>query len=235
MTRSTLAGQDPLKDAHGPQVPSSDLELPNHDAIPEAGLSRPTSFGTSFASSQRVVKDGQVMVTGSDGEDTESICSQDSTDALLRQFLGSPGPSSPSGRKETNTRLDGFKIPTTPTKYKFSLDDLVVGAVDDRETEANVSKLKSAFESPANEAKVNRTPKQRSRMFRDNIFASAVGEGADELKLQRLKDAVDRTEAFDQGKSWSFFADSVAAVLVPEFPETTVVPGSWESVLIGKH
>lgn len=230
MTRKTLAEQSlPSNTQESPSI-----HEPQHGTKSDTGISQPTSFGASFASSQRVVKDGQVIITGSD---TESLGSQDSSDDLLRQLLGSPEPSSPSKRKDTSNtsaKFVGFQIPTTPRKYKFSLDDLIVGAVDDRETEAKVSKMKSTFKSPSSETKVNRTPKQRSRMFRDRIFASAVGENTDKLELQRLKDAVDRTEAFDQGKSWSFFKDSVAVAPLPAFPGQSLASGSWESGLIGK-
>ncbi|KMU77253.1 hypothetical protein CISG_06097 [Coccidioides immitis RMSCC 3703] len=178
--------------------------------------SQHTSFGTSFGSSQRVVKDGQVVVTGTDGEDTESIYSFGSDDDLCRKLLGSGSPLRPSEKKGTS------KIPTTPPGYKFSLEDLVTHAVDDRETEANISRLRLSFKGPGENSgtsKVNRTPKQRSRMFRDSVLASAVGEDTNTETMQRLKAAVDRTEAVDQGKTWSFFEDTISSVPPPKFPE----------------
>ncbi|KMP02867.1 hypothetical protein CIRG_02559 [Coccidioides immitis RMSCC 2394] len=194
--------------------------------------SQHTSFGTSFGSSQRVVKDGQVVVTGTDGEDTESIYSFGSDDDLCRKLLGSGSPLRPSEKKGTS------KIPTTPPGYKFSLEDLVTHAVDDRETEANISRLRLSFKGPGENSgtsKVNRTPKQRSRMFRDSVLASAVGEDTNTETMQRLKAAVDRTEAVDQGKTWSFFEDTISSVPPPKFPEKSVAPGSWESVLTGEY
>ncbi|WEW56762.1 hypothetical protein PRK78_002213 [Emydomyces testavorans] len=199
---------------HSTQSSVSDNVSLDYDAK-RPDPSQRTSLGASFGSSQRVVKDGQVIVTGTDGEDNDSI----SGDDLLRQFLGTTSRSSPTRRKAAS------KIPTTPSKYKFSLDDLVMDAVDDREAEANISKLNLAFKSPradSEAAKANRTPKQRSRMFRDDILASVIGEDTSIGKMQRLKDAVDRTEALDQGKSWSFFADTVASVAPPRFPEKQV-------------
>ncbi|EER27111.1 hypothetical protein CPC735_024470 [Coccidioides posadasii C735 delta SOWgp] len=194
--------------------------------------SQHTSSGTSFGSSQRVVKDGQVVVTGTDGEDTESIYSFGSDDDLCRKLLGSGSPLRPSEKKGTS------QIPTTPPGYKFSLEDLVTHAVDDRETEANISRLRLSFKGPGENSgpsKVNRTPKQRSRMFRDSILASAVGEDTNTETMQRLKAAVDRTEAVDQGKTWSFFEDTISSVPPPKFPEKSVAPGSWESVLTGEY
>ncbi|EEP79668.1 predicted protein [Uncinocarpus reesii 1704] len=160
--------------------------------------SQPSSFGTSFASSQRVIKDGQVVVTGSDGEDTDSALSLGSDyDDLLQMFVGPKGQRSPEKRTASSKWGLGV-IPTTPPKYKFSLENLVEHAADDRETEANISKLKLAFQGSSDAGKVNKTPKQRSRMFRDDILASAIGENTNTDTMQRLKIAVDRTEAVDQ-------------------------------------
>ncbi|KMU91753.1 hypothetical protein CIHG_09626 [Coccidioides immitis H538.4] len=128
--------------------------------------SQHTSFGTSFGSSQRVVKDGQVVVTGTDGEDTESIYSFGSDDDLCRKLLGSGSPLRPSEKKGTS------KIPTTPPGYKFSLEDLVTHAVDDRETEANISRLRLFFLKARERQWHKQVPETRERAF----FSGLVGE-----------------------------------------------------------
>ncbi|KAI1986900.1 hypothetical protein LOZ53_004550 [Ophidiomyces ophidiicola] len=206
-----------------------DDESINQDSKPNISSQHMSSFGTSLGSSQRVVKDGQVIVTGSDGEDTDSVCSVGSLDDMLDNFLRRDPPTLPPQTNNTRKR----KLLTSP-KYHFSLESLVADTLNDRKTEAKISELKMKLQSPVgnrDRSNPNRTPKQRSRMFREDILASAIGEESNTDTLQKLKNAVYRTEAFDQEKSWSFFSEKISPTTPPRFPEKSVSPGSWEAAL----
>ncbi|GAD97864.1 hypothetical protein AOR_1_154094 [Paecilomyces variotii No. 5] len=210
----------------------------------------PDSFlNGSFDSSQRIVKNGREIVTNSDGEDTDSIASLESPEELLKKLITPTEPKEDietmdrdgtgnlrstrgKSKKKTVDKFFAQKIPTP--KYKHTLDSLVTAAVDDDETEAGVAKIRSAFHSfkkasqddqlSANDGDVNMG-------IHEDVLASAVGEGDDQPGLQRLLDAVRRTEAFDQEKTWSFFQKDAPTPSPPKFPRASIRPGTREEAL----
>jgi hypothetical protein len=122
-----------------------------------------SSQGASFNSSQRVIKNGKVVVTSSDGDDTDSISSMEDPDELLRKFTSSSTPeaqrsvisperpSRPLSKAARNKKLSSLTaIPT----YKYSLESLVTDAVDDNETEAGIAKIRQIFEPAETDADV---------------------------------------------------------------------------------
>jgi hypothetical protein len=126
----------------------------------------------------------------------------------------------------------------TVPKYKFSLEALVTDAVDDKEVEASVAKVKLAIQS-SEWSSVN--PKYRDTKankcglaMRDDLLASVMDDSTDAVTFQRLKDAVDRTEALDQAKRWSFFDDQISMKAAPKFPQTLTCSGIWEAVFRGE-
>lgn len=221
-----------------------------------AGPHRSSSVGASFNASQRIVKNGEEMVMDSDAEYTDSIESLESPEELLSKFMKS---TPAAGQKkdavankpvdsertlqprETNAknRIDRIFMPEVPRpKYKFTLDSLVTAAVDDDETEAGVARAKAALESHQKEGKgaTNQTSsgdKSQSKEIREDVLTSALAEEKDETDLQRLLNAVRRTEAFDQDKSWSFFSDQATTPSPPEFPRDSILPSSRETFLRG--
>lgn len=192
----------------------------------------------------------------SDAEYTDSIESLESPEELLSKFMKS---TPAAGQKkdavankpvdsertlqprETNAknRIDRIFMPEVPRpKYKFTLDSLVTAAVDDDETEAGVARAKAALESHQKEGKgaTNQTSsgdKSQSKEIREDVLTSALAEEKDETDLQRLLNAVRRTEAFDQDKSWSFFSDQATTPSPPEFPRDSILPSSRETFLRG--
>ncbi|PGH26408.1 hypothetical protein AJ80_01906 [Polytolypa hystricis UAMH7299] len=211
-----------------------------------------SSFGPSFGSfSQRIIKNGKEVVISSDGEDTESVSSLD-VDDLLGQFINPASKpatmqSSPrltkshsnvSLRSQSGTSLGPRPVKgkplyaQKPSKYKFSLDALVHDASDDKKAEAKVAKAKLDMEeSPEPASRANDTIDHRNKKLRDDLLTLAVGDDADPAAIQRLKDAVARTEAFDQGKTWEFFEHMQPKESEPTFPQRSILPGSWEACL----
>ncbi|KAM5473397.1 hypothetical protein MauCBS54593_002191 [Microsporum audouinii] len=191
-----------------------------------------SSSFVSIPGSQRVLKDGQIMITASDDDDDYSINSATlSADELLARFLGS------SSRKEDpDTDMSASKggkaskahgQTAAGTKHKFSLDDLVADAMQDKEREAQVSAAKVFIRESIGKNKV----KDKHPSDRDDIYASLVSDNSDPVAIRRLKDAVMRTEALQQGTGWSFFRDDPPKAIVPDFPGELIDLGSWEAVL----
>ncbi|EFQ98330.1 hypothetical protein MGYG_01363 [Nannizzia gypsea CBS 118893] len=197
---------------------------------------------TTLPGSQRVFKDGQIMITASDDDDDYSINSiAVSTDELLARFLGTSGQdkksdtdmSSSKGRKGSRAKsksksgTKGDQTTAVSARHKFSLDDLVADAMQDKEREAQVSAAKVLIRDSVGKYKA----KGKNTSGKDDIYASLVSDTSDPVAARRLKDAVLRTEALRQGTSWSFFSDDPPTVDTETFPSQSVDPGSWEAVL----
>jgi hypothetical protein len=243
-----------------PLLDTINNEPVHHDSGRESfgsngGIHRSSSVGASFNSSQRVIKNGKEIVIDSDGEDTESIESLQSPEELLTMFIKSAPPrdqkkdsktkpiasekkTSPRQTKPRNT-IDRTVMPqVSQPKYKFSLESLVTHAVDDDEAEAGVAKAKAAFESRRKENKgtpngIGSSERSQSTDIREDVLASAFAEESDETDIKRLLNAVRRTDAFDQDKSWSFFSDQATTPSTPEFPRDLIPPSSREAFLRG--
>ncbi|KAF7174256.1 hypothetical protein CNMCM6106_008460 [Aspergillus hiratsukae] len=202
------------------------------------------SLGLSFNSSQRIVKNGKEVVISSDGEDTDSIASfEQLEDPLLMLLKPKPTAASETTEAEDNTGDSGMALRSTRPKdkkkslnhsskvsvpqYKFSLDDLVTQAVDDNETEATIARLKAVREDESS-SKPDTPP---SRQLNEGMLTSALGDKDDELGLQRLLDAVRRTEALEIEKFWSFFNYEAKALPALEFPRESIAPGTYLAVL----
>lgn len=202
-----------------------------------------SSVGGSFNSSQRLVKDGKEIVTGTDGEDTDSVESLEDVDDLLKRFTHpkNEAPEEPSfadSRMNLRSRNGATKSKSSLSKatvpdYKNTLEMLVTEAVDDNETEAGVAKAKAAMEIENSRNRVEAKPGCKGGELHEDMLTSALGDKDDELGLSRLLDAVRRTEAFEQEKSWLFFDHETGIPPVREFPRDAVAPGSHSSGLRG--
>ncbi|RHZ50447.1 uncharacterized protein CDV56_104861 [Aspergillus thermomutatus] len=203
------------------------------------------SSALSFNSSQRIVKNGKEVVISSDGEDTDSVASFEQLEDPLLMFM-KPKPTAASETTEIannigdsgmalrSRRLKDTKRSSNPDsskvsvpQYKFSLDDLVTQAVDDNETEATIARLKAVRENESS-SKLDTPP---SRQLNEGILTSALGDQDDELGLQRLLDAVRRTEALEMEKFWSFFDYEAKALPALQFPRESIAPGTYLAVL----
>ncbi|EAW08904.1 uncharacterized protein ACLA_098460 [Aspergillus clavatus NRRL 1] len=205
------------------------------------------SPGASFNQSQRVVKNGKEVVISSDGEDTDSVASFELPEDPFLQFL-KPGAAAAKQTKEdekdindsgmslrsqsskdTDTQKWSYSKPpkSSVTHYKFSLDDLVTQAVDDKETEAVITRIKATRKN----ADGSRSDVAQNKKVDEGVLTSALGDKDDELGLQRLLDAVRRTEAFELEKFWSFFDHETKSMPVLEFPRDSIAPGTYLAVL----
>lgn len=242
---SHLFSSQPQPDERRPREPSRG---------PANGSSHHSSDATqqpssSFNSSQRVVKNGIEVVVDSDADSGDSIGSLESPDDLLNKFLSSsskraqdsesPAPDSTyhprSSWASNKFRYSQNKRPVLnlkPKKYKFSMASLVTHSVDDSETEAGVAKAKAQLQSEESKNSSSPGGPDGNSGIREDILASAFAAEKEESDLQRLLDAVRRTEALEVEKSWSFFGNS-SDVQLPEFPRDSILPSSRESFLRG--
>ena len=180
-----------------------------------------SSLNESFAGSQRIVKDGKEVVISSDGEDTDSISSLDDPASLFAPI--SKKPKSVLGTVATKT---GLKKITSPKKYKHTIDSLVYDAVDDNEIEANVARVKAKFTQ--NSPDGNDSTSGVKKGLNEGVLTSALGDDNDDgIGLQRLLDAVRRTEALDHDRAWRFFDGTQKLPSAPEFPRHLFTGGTY--------
>lgn len=241
------------------EPPSS--SLPNHASPPSFNL--PTSREdkpqvkkgderppqSSFQSADSIVADnstrrminGKEVVISSDGEDTDSIASLESPEELFAQIGSRPKDAADKKSDETrearlsinDVKLSEFNAKSfSAPKYKNTLDALVTDAVDDNETEASIAKIRATIKLEEESTAATGSDGQ-DKQLHEGMLTSALGDKDDELGLQRLLEAVRRTEAFDHEKAWSFFSNTVTLPSAPEFPRDSVAPGTYMAVLRG--
>lgn len=221
LNRSLLcaAGDDPADNEPAPQ-----------SSFQSAGT------GTSFNSAQRIMKNGKEIVISSDGDESDSAESLESPDDLLANFLAPKSPVTPKARTgRKNSKHKGVVRPeSAPRKYKNSLENLVRQAVSDNDTEAGIAKLRASLNDESDRNTDSGADKASN--LNEGALASAIDDGNDDsMGLQRLLDAVRRTEAFDLGKSWSFFDLQTPLPPGPTFPRECVSPGTYLGVLRGAY
>lgn len=185
----------------------------------------PSSLNGSFKASQRILKGGKEVVISSDGEDTD--CASDLEDPDVLFALDSKPKKAalpPPKRYQPNKSL--LAQLAKPKKYKYTIDALVHDAVDDNEMEAKVAKAKATFEQ-LQQTGADGGGGGSTKGLNEGILASALGDDTDEGPgLQRLMDAVRRTEALEQNRTWRFFDDGQMTPATPNFPLELFPPSS---------
>lgn len=214
---------------------------------------RGSSLNTSFNSSQRIVKNGKEVVIDSDADSASSEELEDA-DELLKKFLGKASSPSPKkipvshdvkpnttsklpNRKHHEFRNFRAKVGLDEKKYKFSMESLVQRAVDDDEIEMNVAKAKALLDSQnqTTSTSVNGSDtKSGASNLREDILASGLSTDNPESDFNKLLNAVKRTEALEQEKSWLFFGDGPKKQETPEFPRDSILASSREAFLRGR-
>jgi hypothetical protein len=184
---------------------------------------QPLSFANLPSSTQSVFEDGKVVaVRGSDDDDSDSLSSLD--DILgRRKSETATSSSSPieldadeyeaerirtifrftSGRSQPLVGRDKLRELYSKEKdHKVDIGSLMVDHIDDQEVEGNVAKAMQGYEASKQE-------EERSRVQGDinqNLLAAVMaGAPAESDGMSRLMSAVERTEALNIDRSWSFF------------------------------
>ncbi|KAI9716804.1 MAG: hypothetical protein M1812_005144 [Candelaria pacifica] len=215
----------------------------------------------SNTSSQRVIKHGEVVVTNSDDEDSDS--SLDDIDSLLT--LRKPALSPPSAveasrsalkgqpkRKETmqnglwqssKSRSNPFTpVPAVP-KYKFSLDSLVSRTEKDAASEAEVFKARALMCDPAitKEQDSNDAMEVDSKAAAANhavnvdqgLLASVIKEETEGGGMHNVLHAMKRTEVGNREKAWYFLdeKDMLGSTHRSPFPHSSAPSKDWRKLL----
>ncbi|MCJ1459499.1 hypothetical protein MMC28_009878 [Mycoblastus sanguinarius] len=209
----------------------------NDTSPPEVKLEQARSQTPALSSSQRMVKNGEVIVTNSD-EDASSDTSLEDIDDLLEARKPSRGinsppepelPYLPSQRKADDEGGSSTKRPprgsarankvASPlrsalpvmTKYKFSLQALAKQRRQYEASKEGVAQANLLLESyeqrKAMTDEEGRIPSEKTILDVDLIKEVMKNHG-DEDDISRLKIAIQRTEALNHSKIWSFFDDN---------------------------
>ncbi|KAJ5895747.1 uncharacterized protein N7473_005146 [Penicillium subrubescens] len=198
---------------------------PDHSFLGIESIPPPSSLNGSFNASQRILKDGQEVVISSDGDDTDSISSLEDPDLLFApKNKPKNAPPPPPKKYQPNKAL--LAQLSAPTKYKYTIDSLVHDAVDDDEIEANVAKARATVVELQQNG-VQGAAGGLKNGLNEGTLASALGGDSDQGPgLQRLFDAVRRTEALEQNRTWRFFDYSQMMPATPKFPRKLFPAGS---------
>lgn len=212
-------------------------------------------------SSQRIVKNGAIVIRSSDDE-SDSDSSLDDIDGLIarKSAPNSTPPTEselmlPLANTQTGQKIRAssrLKKPNTavsftpqvqpkfrmPPEYKYSLASLVQRSKEEKALEENIAKAKSALDShdiensltfggshgsAPTEAKIDRT-----------LLVSVMKKKNEGEDIDRLLMAVQRTEAFDLGTTWSFFDDLQGILPSKQAKFPTLTGTRWEGILNGK-
>ena len=246
--------------------------------VPEEPLSRPAelpvvlsgntaldqSFGTDFAasqttiipSSQRVIRNGQVVIKDSDDERSDSDVSLEDLDDLIAPRKLSPLSSPPSqneilplqplpAKRTTNTksadkRRSGARYASTNDRsaaetklpaYKFSLDALIKQSQSYENSRESIQDARQLLESFEEQKPIGIATSNTG--LDKNLLASVMRKNDDETDMGRLMAAIERTEALHQEETWSFFDGTDQIVEFESVECPSVADQHWQSILEG--
>jgi hypothetical protein len=192
-----------------------------------AKLPKPPAQSFSFAnlpsSTQSIVKDGKVVaVKGSDDDDSDSLLSLDDILGQRKSETVTSSSSPPeldadereaerirtmfqftSGRSQPIVGRHKLReLNSKERDHKVDIGSLMGDHFDDQEIEGNIAKAKEGYEAARQEEEYSRLQGDVDR----KLLASVVtGEPGARDDISRLLNAVERTEALNCDRSWSFF------------------------------
>lgn len=218
------------------------------------------SPGPVLTSSQRVVRNGEVMIRNSDDESDSSL--DDIDDLLARKSAMIPSPSNepeaglpPSAKQRdrqsgasTRSRTRGAgptRAQHSPPslvqrpRYEFSLDSLEQRSKNDRDVEADAAKawtLLDSMEMQKGTAQNDSNSQARtgSKAITNLLVSIMKNDNRDEDEIERTTTALARTEALDQENSWSFFDDLHRSSSDEQAKIPIPQDTEWQGILNGK-
>ena len=201
---------------------------------------------TSSMSSQRVVKNGEVVIRNSDDE-SDSDSSLESLDDLLlfegqnsqrepacptpQLLSSSPNTNPQDGRRmrsRRRTKADTVAVPihsdhaVQAKKYKFDLESLVRHKKQEEASMEVFTRASTMLRSLEQRQVSARRAASTTRPLDATFIDVVMKEHGDEDELNRLKVAIRRTEAMNHDKLWSFFDEQGKEPLFEqsEFPRS---------------
>ncbi|KAI4151325.1 MAG: hypothetical protein LQ341_000924 [Variospora aurantia] len=206
-------------------------------------------------SSQRTIKNRKVVIRDSDEDQSDADTSLDDIDDLLRTHYpragSSPGSqvelpsntaphltrsrtskSSAQNQARTTTEIAyQSPIPIASPKYKFSLNALVKKRQQDDDSREVIESAQNLLEDFEGRSLLARTGRS---IVDESLLATVINDGNDDAgNIDTLMAAIERTEAFDQQKAWSFFRDDQEDVYAEPADCPSVADVHWQGILEG--
>ncbi|KAI4128344.1 MAG: hypothetical protein LQ338_002789 [Usnochroma carphineum] len=206
-----------------------------------------------ISSSQRITKNGEVVIRDSDEDRSDSESSLEDIDDLLgrrkppaesssvSEDVLPPVPSPPATRSKSgksavggHTRSAAATANHSPTpiaipKYKFSLNALIKQRRKDEDSRAIIENAQNLLLEGLEEQKPSSTGTPNAALD-ENLLATVIKNDDDEGNMDRLMAAIERTDALDQQKTWSFFRDKDDGVDAEPAECPTVADPYWRSI-----
>lgn len=184
-----------------------------------------------FISSQRIVRDGETMIRNSDDESDDSLEDLDDLFKVSRNAGKSPphsGPLTPHHEEvgmKTRRKIAKATPPCeasapqsiAPRKFKYSLEMLAKQRKKDQKAKEDTARAQELYESIEQRTA---SDKSKKRVLNADFIESVMKDHGDDDNIGRLKTAIQRTEALEQGKLWSFFDQDaeVTSSQLTDFP-----------------
>lgn len=208
------------------------------------------SFADIPTSGQTIVRDGKVIaVKSSDDEDEDSLCSLDDLLGRYRRDTATESSSPPdleendlevqrarslsvftNGRSNALIGRDKLRELTSKANgLNFDISLLVGDHFDDEEIEANVIKAREGYKVSNDQERL-----KRQNVIDKNLLSSMVGQNEGGRNLERLLNAVERTEALALEHTWSMFHSKPPAAnssSTHSFPLDAVESEPWRNRL----
>ena len=244
---------DAAEPAESPSKAQRIYEVPNTGEGPELP-------GALVTSSQRIVKNGEIVIRNSDDETDSATSLDDIDDLLMGRKPPPPGSSQPiqidasivrqeriagteneklshkiRERDSNKTANTSSTLPVIP-KYKFSLDTLAVQAEQYVAAEASAARaqLLAGALDRQDEAQggAQEHDPEGINTIDTEFVASVMSRRTAVEDFERLINALKRTEALDRAKTWSFFDHDFSTRFYepPEFP-IFKDPQGWQEML----
>ncbi|KAI4186070.1 MAG: hypothetical protein LQ346_005761 [Caloplaca aetnensis] len=201
------------------------------------------------SSSQRTVKNGEVIIRDSDEDRSDTDASLEDIDDLIGarktptvsssrsggEILSPPAPHATRARTTKYDRKVQDRsaaavalLPTATPKYKFSLNTLVEQRQKEKESRLIIENAQNLLDGLDGQ-KTCSTDTANVTLDAD-LLATLVKDEIDGGNIDRLMAAIGRTEALDQQKTWSFFKDSQDDIDAEPADCPAVVDAFWQSV-----
>ncbi|KAI2787126.1 hypothetical protein POX_f07486 [Penicillium oxalicum] len=219
---SASAPQDELQLSAPDHGKDKDETTPNQSFMSiESALTASSQNGHSTVSRRRA-RDGTEVVDDSDGDTDSSL----EPPEVLLGTMSKPANNAPNNSLRDYQPDQALLAQlAAPKKYRNTIDSLVHDAVDDDEIEANVAKVKANYVQL--HAKGHNGIGGSKKALNENMLATALrGESDESPNIQRLMDAVRRTEALERHRVWRFFNQDQTTPVMPAFPTNLFTPES---------
>ena len=223
-----------IKDFFGPssQLPKSTPTPPPPQSIPLA----------SPVTSRLKLAPGKVEVENSDEEDGDSDSSLESLTDILRarrENTTNSNTTSASISKRPSSprkRYSVHSISPVKKKYKFDLKSLVKEAKKDNATEISAQRVQALYDDEAQNSSGSGSGGVNSRdeqeMNATAMVIDAATEDREDGGVQRVVQALKRTEAMDVQQRWYFFDMALPKTSHKRFPAKAIKKDSWQHDLI---